>query len=251
MESIKIKHFKANFEIDLMKNLHFKIDFDEDLEELAKEEGNGAGEKYIRSHVRIQDLKNDEYLEREYWFPLDIKISNLKDLFINELWLIVRGWKNGCFLDGITDSNPESVWMFYKRTFDKVIKGPEIWETSIFTAEVVCEQPDGKSIILKHLEDETERLFLDDEYLGRVDTNASEKMDIIYCDEEWTNGVPFICDTNRQAKFTGTKYKSIFGSKYLFMEPGIHIYHTGSFKGIAEGMGMAAEKFSSMKERIV
>lgn len=116
---------------------------------------------------------------------------------------------------------------------------------------MICEQPDGKSIILKHLEDETERLFLDDEYLGRVDTNASEKMDIIYCDEELENGFPFFCDTNGQAKFPGTKYKSFFGSKNLFMEPGIRIYHIGSFKGIAEGMEMDAEKFSSLKERII
>lgn len=112
MEPIRIKNFKGNFEIDLTKNLHFEMALDEELEKLAKEEGNGADEKYIRSHVRIHDLKNDEYLERGYSFPLNIKINNLKDLFINELWLIVRGWKNGYFLDWITDSNPESVWMF-------------------------------------------------------------------------------------------------------------------------------------------
>lgn len=163
-----IKNFKANLKMKLSSSLDVEMFFDTDMESLLKE-GNGAGEKYILCVVRFYEKICDEYNERHCFFPIETKFSSFKDLFVNELWLITSKWRGCSPFDTVTDSNPEFAWLFYKKTFDKVMRGEEIWKDSTFTAELVCDLPDGKNVILKHLEDDTERLFLEEEYLGRVD----------------------------------------------------------------------------------
>lgn len=243
-----IKKFKAILKMKLASTLDVEIFFDTDMEPLFKE-GNGAGEKYIICAVRFYEHICDEYNERHYYFPIETKFSSLKDLFINELWLITSKWRKYSLFDTVTDSNPELAWLFYKKTFDKVMRGEEIWKNSYFTAELICEFPDGKNITLKHLEDDTERLFLDEEYLGRVDVCPGDEHGIIYCGIDSEEGIPFLCDTKTQKKYEGAIYKPFFGSKTLLMESGIQIHHTGSLHEIGEGMKLAVTEFISRRNK--
>lgn len=247
---MKIIQFKADFEIELSRNLYCSISFDENLDSLAREEKNGAGTEYLMSRVRFDDRINAEKIERMFWFPIDRKISCLRDLFVNELWLIVRSFKKFQCFDWVTKSNPECAWLFYKKTFDAVIGGTEILENSKFTAQIVCEHPDGKKIELKHLEDGTERLFMDGTYLGRVDTILGDNNYVQYSDCAVENmvGPLFVCDLKVNKQYPEGSYQSILGSKELFIENGVHIWHKGSFADIAKGVVEAAEKFISIRE---
>lgn len=245
MESIKIKKYKGKFEIDLFRDIHVQISFDENIEQLI-EEGNGVGEKYIMSHVRVRDLRNDVEFENLYFFPLDIRIENVKDLFINEIGLILKHWRKSQIIDWISPSNPECAWLYYKKTFDKVLNGPEIWKMGKCSTEIICECSDGKEVVFTHLEDDTERLFLDGEYLGRVDTIIDEKPGIMYCKCDMSEGnMPFfILNTEESEKYPGGDYKKAFSfNDNIFLETGIHIYHTGNLAGIVEGLLPAADEY--------
>lgn len=242
----KLKKFKADFTLKLSPNLDVKMFLDADIESLLKE-GYGAGEKYIKCRVRFYEAISDEYCELEYFFPLETKFSSLRDMFVNELWLITRRWKSGCYFDAVTDSNPEIAWIFYKKTFDSVMKGEEIWKNSSFTAEIVCELPDGKEVVLRHLEDDTERLFLNGEYLGRVSVCSADAQRIVYCDIDMNEGLPFFCNTKREKKYPGAVYKPFLSSKTMFVESGIQIQHTGSFHEIVTGMEAAVAEFMAHK----
>lgn len=239
-----IKRFKANFKMKLATNLDVEIYFDTDMEELMKE-GYGAGEKYIMCNARFYEATSDEYNEMWYFFPIETKFSSLKDLFVNELWLITRRWKKGCYFEAVTDSNPELAWLFYKKTYDKVMKGEEIWKGCSFTAEIVSQLPDGRHVTLKHLEDDTERLFLDSEYLGRVSICSADEQRIVYCDIN--EGIPFFCNLERDKKYPGAIYKPFLGSKTMLIESGIQIQHTGSLHEVALGMEAAVSEFVSRK----
>lgn len=239
---MKMKNLKANLKMKLSGNLDVEMFFDTDMEELL-EEGNGAGEKYILCSVRFYEAVSDEYSERQYFFPIETKFSALKDLFVNELWMIARSWKKGCFFDAVTESNPETAWLFYKKTFDHVMKGEEIWKNSSFAAEIVCELPGGDCVTLKHLEDDTERLFRNDEYLGRVGICAAKEPGIVYCSMNLEDGMPFFCNTEREKKYPGATYKPFMGSKTMMMEAGVQIQHTGSMQEIVAGMEAAVSEF--------
>lgn len=243
-----IKKFKANLKMKLSSTLDVEMFFDTDMEPLFKE-GNGAGEKYIICAVCFYEHICDEYNERYYFFPIETKFSSFKDLFVNELWLITSAWRKCSLFDTVTDSNPEFAWLFYKKTFYKVMRGEEIWKDSSFAVELVCELPDGKKVTLKHLEDDTERLFLDEEYLGRVDVASGDEQRIIYCGIDSEEGIPFFCDTKTQKKYEGAIYKSFFGSETLFMESGVRIQHTGSLHEIGEGMQLAVADFISRRDK--
>lgn len=243
----EIKKFKAILKMKLSSTLDVDMFFDTDMEPFFKE-GNGAGEKYIICGVRFYEQTCDEYNERHYYFPIETKFSSFKDLFVNELWLITSKWRSYSPFYTVTDSNPEFAWLFYKKTFDKVMRGEEIWKNSTFTVELVCELPDGKNVTLKHLEDDTERLFLDAEYLGRVDVCSADEQGIVYCGIDSEEGIPFFCDTKTQKKYEGGTYKPFFGSATLFQESGVHILHTGSLHEIGEGMKLAAAEFISRRD---
>lgn len=243
-----IKKFKANLKMKLSSTLDVEMFFDTDMELLYKE-GYGAGEKYIMCGVRFYEHICDEYHELQYFFPIETKFSTLKDLFANELWLITSKWKKCSLFDTVTDSNPELAWLFYKKTFDKVMKGEEIWKDSTFTVELVCELTDGKNVILKHLEDDTERLFLDEEYLGRVDVSSGDEQGIIYCGIDSGEGIPFFCNTKMQKKYEGATYKPFLGSETMFVESGVRIQHTGSIQEIGEGMKLAVAEFISHRDK--
>lgn len=243
-----IKKFKAILKMKLSSTLDVLMFFDTDMEPFFKL-GNGADEKYIICAVRFYERICDEYNERHYYFPIDTKCSSLKDLFVNELWLITSQWRKCSLFDTVTDSNPELAWLFYKKTFDKVMRGEEIWKNSTFTAELVCELPDGKNVTLKHLEDDTERLFLEEEYLGRVDICSADEQRIIYCGIDSEEGFPFFCDTKTQKKYEGATYKPFLGSKTLLQESGVQIQHTGSLHEIGEGMKLAVTEFISHRDK--
>lgn len=248
MSKMKVVRFKGNFEVDLFRDMHLQILFDENLDELIQKEEDGLGEKYIFINAKIEDMKNEESLEYSFWFPIDIEIENIQDLFLNELVLILDYLKKFYPIEWITKSNPDCAWIFYKKTRDNVIRGEEFRKAYKCTFEIECERSDGSHIKLKHLQDGSERLYREGKYLGRIDTIKGNENEILYSGYGMESLPPwFICDTGKEEKFPEGDYKIALEGKSLYWESGIHIYHKGRLRDIVEGLSLATDEFLRRK----
>lgn len=243
MNLMKVKRFKADMKFNVTKSLCMIMSFDEDIEMLQKEIWEAGKARYVRCQVSFHSDITSECTKGEYFFSLDIKINNLMDLFVNEIRTFAKRWRRECYFEEISRSNPHTAWLFYKKTFDNVINGPEIWKDSEFTAQIKGEFSGGESVTVNYFGDGAERVFLNDRYIGRIGEKIDVNREGLYIDDGIGSGLPFFFNPENDVKFPEAEYKKLFSNGELLYEDGINIYNIQNFDGLIEGISMAVEKF--------
>lgn len=218
---LKIKKFDVKLEIELLKDFIIKV------ESIDGEITDYRGQRAVRNKEVIIDNREDEQREKQYFIALDGSVSNFHEVMINKIGDIMREAKNIHVYKWITNSNPESAWLYARTTYNNVMTGEEIWRNGSLSYVVTFENPEGKSVILERDISGAEKLFMDGKYLGQVRMSLVQfpSLNFRYADLEtdWDFWVP-----------NGEK--------------GIWIKNDGTFDGMVAGIGMAVDEFLKMQD---
>lgn len=176
----------------------------------------------ILCKTRINSKKDNECgWMHTFQIPFNQRIECLMDICVQIYIEVVHRLVYSCKLgipafEEISESNPETAWMFYKRTLDKVIKGEEFFSRTSFMAEMEGELNNGNTITARYSLPGANELSVDGRVIGKFCEYTSDEIsgvvinDSYGADFELYNIVSF-CGLIEEIEFAAEKLLEKYG----------------------------------------